>query len=91
MPKLIRKTRSVAFRVDPEIADFLKGIPNASDFIRQAVIAELGMRCPLCNGRGYVSIRQCLHFAMALESVQMDSQAGMDGINTPDSMKPGEG
>jgi hypothetical protein len=44
----------VAFKVEEELAEFLNKLPNKSAFIRKAIAAQLGMACPLCNGKGVV-------------------------------------
>jgi hypothetical protein len=49
------KTEIVAFKVEADLADFLNKLPNKSDFIRKAIIAQFGMACPLCTGSGVVS------------------------------------
>lgn len=48
------KSKIVAFKVEEELADFLDNLPNKSDFIRKAVLAQFGMTCPLCTGSGVV-------------------------------------
>ena len=48
------KTAVVAFKVEEELAGFLNKLPNKSAFIRKAIAAQLGMACPLCNGKGVV-------------------------------------
>jgi len=48
------KSKIVAFKVEEELADFLDNLPNKSDFIRKAVLAQFGMTCPLCAGSGVV-------------------------------------
>ena len=48
------KTAVVAFKVEEELAEFLNKLPNKSAFIRKAIAAQLGMACPLCNGKGLV-------------------------------------
>src|SRR5437016_12035010 len=48
------KTEVVAFKVEAELAEFLNKLPNKSAFIRKAIVAQLGMACPLCNGTGVV-------------------------------------
>src|SRR5437899_3151309 len=48
------KTSVVAFKVEAELADLLNKLPNKSAFIRKAIVAQLGMACPLCNGAGVV-------------------------------------
>jgi hypothetical protein len=48
------KTQIVAFKVEEELAEFLNKLQNKSAFIRKAIIAQLGMACPLCQGSGTV-------------------------------------
>jgi hypothetical protein len=49
-----QKTEIVAFKVEADLADFLNKLQNKSAFIRKAIIAQLGMACPLCEGSGTV-------------------------------------
>jgi hypothetical protein len=53
--KPTRKTEIVAFKVEEDLAEFLNKLPNKSDYIRKAIIAQFGMSCPLCSGSGVVS------------------------------------
>lgn len=48
------KTEIVAFKVEEDLAEFLNKLPNKSEFIRKAIIAQFGMACPLCTGSGVV-------------------------------------
>ena len=48
------KSEIVAFKVEEELAQFLNNLPNKSDFIRKAILAQFGMTCPLCTGTGVV-------------------------------------
>lgn len=49
-----RKSTIVAFKVEAELAEFLDNLPNKSEFIRKAILAQFGMTCPLCVGSGVV-------------------------------------
>ena len=49
------KTQVVAFKVEEDLAEFLNKLPNKSEFIRKAVVAQFGMTCPLCTGSGVVA------------------------------------
>jgi hypothetical protein len=55
MPRKRPKAAIVAFKVESELADLLNKLKNKSDFIRKAIVAQLGMACPLCNGKGVVA------------------------------------
>src|SRR3954453_11717568 len=48
------KTTVVAFKVEEELAELLNKLPNKSAFIRKAIAAQLGVACPLCQGKGGV-------------------------------------
>src|SRR3984957_16320336 len=61
------KTEVVAFKVESELAELLNKLPNKSAFIRKAIAAQLGVACPLCNGKGVVPRGIHDHFAPLLE------------------------
>ena len=61
------KTAVVAFKVEEELAEFLNKLPNKSAFIRKAIAAQLGMACPLCDGKGIVPKGVHDHYAQLLE------------------------
>ena len=54
MPRKAPKKNIVAFKVEEDLAEFLNKLPNKSAFIRKAIVAQLGMACPLCTGTGVV-------------------------------------
>ncbi len=54
MPRKSPKSQIVAFKVEEDLAEFLNKLPNKSAFIRKAIVAQLGMACPLCTGAGVV-------------------------------------
>src|ERR1700747_198412 len=60
------KTAVVAFKVEEELAEFLNKLPNKSAFIRKAIADQLGMACPLCNGKGVVPQAVLNHFSRVL-------------------------
>ena len=61
------KTAVVAFKVENELAELLNKLPNKSAFIRNAIAAQLGTACPLCNGKGVVPRGVHDHFAPLLK------------------------
>src|SRR3954453_4533477 len=61
------KTTVVAFKVEEELAELLDKLPNKSAFIRKAIAAQLGVACPLCQGKGVVSRGVHAHYAPLLE------------------------
>jgi hypothetical protein len=42
----------ISFKADQDLVALLKGVPNRSAFIRNAVLAALDKSCPLCHGSG---------------------------------------
>lgn len=60
------KTAVVAFKVEEKLAELLNDLPNKSDFIRKAIVAQLGMACPLCKGSGVVPRGVHDHYAQLL-------------------------
>lgn len=61
------KSQIVAFKVEEELAEFLDNLPNKSDFIRKAILAQFGMTCPLCIGTGVVARGVHEHFKPVIE------------------------
>lgn len=66
MPGKTPKKAVVAFKVEEQLAEFLNKLPNKSAFIRKAIVAQLGMACPLCNGAGVVPRGVHDHYAPLL-------------------------
>lgn len=62
------KTAVVAFKVEEELAEFLNQIPNKSEFIRKAIVAQMSMSCPLCSGTGQVTRWTHDHYQQILAS-----------------------
>ena len=57
-----KKQEIITFKVDEDLLQAIKGIPNRSEFIRSAIIAALGSTCPLCNGTGMLTPNQKRHW-----------------------------
>src|SRR5436305_1586505 len=83
------KTAVVAFKVEKELADLLNKLPNKSAFIRKAIAAQLGVGCPLCQGRGVVPRGVHDHYAPLLARFSSRSCDGCGHeLNLP--LDPGE-
>jgi len=67
-PTKTQKKQIVAFKVEDELAHFLDALPNKSEFIRRAILAQFNMICPLCNGTGVVEKGIHDHFQQVIES-----------------------
>jgi hypothetical protein len=83
------KTAVVAFKVEEELAEFLNKLPNKSAFIRKAIAAQLGMACPLCNGKGVVPRGVHDHYASMLEQFNR-SHCDSCGNEMPLPRDPGD-
>jgi hypothetical protein len=73
------KTAVVAFKVEKELAELLDKLPNKSAFIRKAIAAQLGVACPLCQGKGVVPRGVHDHYAPLLEKL---AHRGCDGCGS---------
>src|SRR4051794_11559193 len=69
-------TEVVAFKVEKELADLLNKLPNKSAFIRKAIAAQLGVACPLCQGKGVVPRGVHDHYAPLLTQFSSRSCEG---------------
>lgn len=56
------KSEIVTFKADEKLLAALEGIPNRSEFIRNAVLSALGSVCPLCDGTGILTPSQKDHW-----------------------------
>ncbi|NJN64087.1 MAG: CopG family transcriptional regulator [Acidobacteria bacterium] len=57
-----RKPEIVTFKADPDLVDAMRGIPNRSEFIREAILAALADVCPVCRGQGTLTAVQRRHW-----------------------------
>lgn len=76
MSRKTPKSAVVAFKVEEDLAQLLNELPNKSAFIRKAIIAQLGMACPLCRGSGIVPRGLHDHYASILSSLTTRSCDG---------------
>ena len=83
------KTAVVAFKVEEELAEFLNKLPNKSAFIRKAIAAQLGMACPLCNGKGTVPRGVHDHYAPLLSKLNRRHCEGCGDV-LPLPQEPGD-
>jgi len=56
------KSQIVTFKADESLLEAMKGIPNRSEFIRDAILSAMEGVCPLCRGTGILSPRQREHW-----------------------------
>jgi hypothetical protein len=56
------KEEVITFKVDSELAAFLKKLPNRSAFIRHSIVEALGNFCPVCSGTGLLTRSQKKHW-----------------------------
>lgn len=57
------KSEIISFKADSELSEAMKGIPNRSEFIRNAILMALDNSCPLCGGTGILTPAQKEHWA----------------------------
>jgi len=68
MPRV--RHRIVTFKAEESLLEALQGIPNRSEFIRNALLAALDSACPLCRGTGILTPEQRKHWeAFAVDHV----------------------
>jgi len=57
-----KKEGIISFKVNGDLLEVIKNIPNRSEFIRAAIMTALESVCPLCNGTGLLSPKQKEHW-----------------------------
>jgi hypothetical protein len=62
------KNEVITFKVDTELREAMKGIPNRSAFIRNAVLAAVESACPVCKGTGVFTLNQRKHWGVFLKN-----------------------
>jgi len=55
------KQEIITFKADHSLLEAMRGIPNRSEFIRNAILTSLDSACPICNGTGILSRYQKRH------------------------------
>src|SRR5438105_9025522 len=65
----VKPKKVVAFKVEEDLADLLNKLQNKSAFIRKAIAAQLGVACPLCQGKGVVPRGVHDHYAPLLKQL----------------------
>ncbi|MFP3929255.1 MAG: ribbon-helix-helix domain-containing protein [Desulfobacteraceae bacterium] len=63
-----KKPEVITFKVDEELAEAIRHIPNRSQFIRAAILSAPGTICPLCNGAGALTPAQKRHWESFAET-----------------------
>lgn len=81
-PAKATKTEIVAFKVEADLADFLNKLPNKSDYIRKAIVAQFGMACPLCLGSGVVARGIHNHYKPVIEQHNQHACARCEKMET---------
>lgn len=49
----------ITFKADAELKALLEGLPNRSEFIREAIRRAHGQLCPVCKGAGFIEGQRC--------------------------------
>jgi hypothetical protein len=79
----MRRPRLVRVRLDEEVVALLDLLPNKSEYIRRAILANAERTCPLCGGRRVVAPGVGEHFAAVLTAGSPPD--GTTGSNQSDS------
>ncbi|MCX8064918.1 MAG: ribbon-helix-helix domain-containing protein [Candidatus Hydrogenedentes bacterium] len=58
----------ITFKVDKALWNALEGIPNRSEFIRNAILHALSNVCPICSGTGVLNPEQKKHIEEFLKT-----------------------
>ena len=66
------KKEVITFKVDSTLSEAIKGVPNRSDFIRNAIRAALDGSCPVCRGTGLLTPKQKKHWGDFLQSHSLE-------------------
>ena len=57
-----RKDEVITLKVNQSLVAAMRGVPNRSRFIRDAILAALENVCPVCMGTGILSPKQREHW-----------------------------
>lgn len=57
-----KKEEIISFKVDKNLLEEIRNIPNRSEFIRTAILNALESACPLCSGTGVLTPQQKRHW-----------------------------
>jgi len=76
----VQKQEIITFKVDSDLADIIKRLPNRSDFIRKAILNSLENTCPLCQGAGIINPSQKRHWDAFLENHEITHCDECDSI-----------
>jgi hypothetical protein len=52
----------ITFKADRALSAAMRGVPNRSAFIRDAILGALESACPLCRGTGVLTAPQKRHW-----------------------------
>lgn len=80
----------ITFKVDAALANAMRGIPNRSEFIRNAVLAAMENVCPLCLGTGILSADQRRHWEAFAESHSVQECRECHGMHIVCAAAPGD-
>lgn len=56
------KSEIISFKAESSLFEAMQGIPNRSEFIRNAILSALDNSCPLCGGTGILTPAQKEHW-----------------------------
>lgn len=60
--KAVVKAEIITLKVEPQLVEAMRHVPNRSAFIRTAILSALENACPLCQGTGVLTPKQKEHW-----------------------------
>lgn len=75
------KQEIITFKVDADLWEALRTIPNRSQFIRSAILAALDGACPLCRGTGTLSEAERKHWDVFAKTHSVEECGDCHGIH----------
>jgi hypothetical protein len=75
------KNEIITFKVPESLRNAMSGIPNRSEFIRNAVMAALESVCPLCKGTGILHPNQKVHWDRFAEGHHISQCGTCDAVH----------
>ena len=84
------KHEIITFKVDENLAEIIRRLPNRSEFIRKAVLNAIDNACPLCQGTGIISPEQKEHWEEFLKHHHVEHCDECDSIYLSCDMESSE-
>lgn len=87
----VKSKEVITFKADTALANAMRGIPNRSEFIRNAILAAMENVCPLCLGTGILTADQRQHWESFAESHSVEECRTCHGMHIVCAAGAGDG